>query len=485
MEKVLFVTSEAHPLVKTGGLGDISGSLPVALGHLHRDVRMIMPAYRGVKEQCGPLQTVAELSLATGEVSIHAARFPGTEVVLYLVDAPQWFDRDGGPYGPVPGQDWPDNPQRFALFCRAVVDIALNQAGLDWFPDVVHCNDWQSGLIPALLSLQTVRPATIFTIHNLAYQGMFPAETFKELKLPPPLWHPGGLEFHGHLSFMKGGLIYADMLSTVSPTYAGEIRSPEYGYGLEGLLDARADRLTGILNGVDYDQWDPAHDKFLAAPFGPTDLGGKAIDKQALEQEFGLIPDAEAPLIGMVGRLAHQKGVDLVIDALPRLLEGPIRMVVLGTGDTDLEQALEAAAKAHPERIAVNIGYDEGLAHRIEAGADMFLMPSRYEPCGLNQMYSLRYGTVPIVRRTGGLADAVTDATPGNLATGQANGVLFDAPDPNALAAAVEHAVHLYQQPEVWHRIMITGMNRDFGWAASAWEYTMLYRRARELNPST
>jgi len=322
-------------------------------------------------------------------------------------------------------------------------------------------------------------------VHNLAYQGLFDAATFTELDIPSALWHPDGVEFHGQLSFMKGGLACADMLSTVSPRYADEIRTTEFGYGLEGLLSARSQRLMGILNGVDYGHWNPATDPNLKARYDSSDRSGKAIDKRAIELEFGLKPAPGTPLIGMVGRLVRQKGVDLVIDALPRLLQGPARLIVLGTGETGLELALKAAANAHPQRIAVNIGYNEGLAHRIEAGADMFLMPSRYEPCGLNQMYSLRYGTLPIVRRTGGLADAVTDANADNIAAGRANGVLFDAADKQALADAVERAIALYRQPALWQALIVNAMQRDFGWAGSAWQYLTLYRRARELNPAS
>ena len=484
MEKILFATSEAHPLIKTGGLGDVSGSLPLALRQLQRDLRIVMPAYRALRQRFSDATAVATLSLPGTEARLLAAEFPGTDIPLLLVDAPALFDREGGPYSAADGTDWPDNAQRFATFCRAVVAIALNQADLGWQPDIVHCNDWQSGLVPALLSLQPQRPATVFTIHNLAYQGLFDADTFTELQLPEALWHPDGIEFHGRLSFIKAGLAGADMLSTVSPSYAREICSAELGYGLEGLLSARADRLMGILNGVDYSQWDPATDPVLEANYSPTDLSGKARSKNALEREFGLTPEPDAPLIGMVGRLVPQKGVDLVIDALPELLKGPTRLIMLGTGDIGLELALQAAANAHPKRIAVNIGYDEGQAHRIEAGIDMFLMPSRFEPCGLNQMYSLRYGSIPIVRRTGGLADAVTDANPANLAAGIANGVLFDQPDKHALTAAVGHAVSLYQQPQRWRAMMRAGMQRDFGWSRSAWQYITLYRRARDLNPA-
>ena len=479
-QKILFVASEAYPLIKTGGLGDVAGSLPTALKALKQDVCIIMPAYREI------LQKVTGLTL----ISIHAegvpetvrlleGRFPGTSVKLLLVDSPHHFDRQGGPYLDAEGEDWADNAERFATFAKTVSAVALNQTGLDWQPDVVHCNDWQCGLIPALLSLHPKRPATVFTIHNLAYHGYFHPDTFITLDLPKQLWGMHGLEFHGGLSFIKGGLAFADMINTVSPTYAKEIRSQALGYGLEGLLNYRTKRLTGILNGIDYKEWNPATDPHLAAPFNHRDLSGKANNKQALQQQLGLPQRADAPLFGLVGRLVEQKGIDLVLAIIPQLIAQNAQLVVLGSGDKRFQQSLLDIAAAHPYSIAVHIGYNEPLAHQIEAGADIFLMPSRFEPCGLNQIYSLRYGTVPVVRHTGGLADTVVDANEINIAAGSATGFQFETSTSDGLWTASQRAIQLYhKQPKVWQQLMVSGMKQDFSWKQSARHYLELYDRA-------
>lgn len=480
--RILFASSEVHPLIKTGGLADVSGSLPVALKNLRREIRIIMPGYRAALAAIGKTDEIARFTPAHGndEVRILEGRLPGTSVRVWLVDSPQHFDRDGGPYGKTDGSDWPDNAERFALFARAIEAIALGQAGISWLPDIVHCNDWQCGLAPALLSLAPTRPATVFTIHNLSYQGLFPIETFQQLDLPPSLWSMHGLEYFGQLSFMKGGLAFADMLSTVSPRYAEEIRTPAFGYGLEALIDHRADRLVGILNGVDYRQWNPARDPHIARLYNAWNLAGKAANKQALQSRFGLPVDKQAPLLGMIGRLVEQKGFDLVLDTLPDLVETGAQLVVLGSGDPVLEARLRAAAVRYPQQVAAWLGYDEQLAHQIEAGSDIFVMPSRFEPCGLNQIYSLRYGTVPVVRRTGGLADTVFDATPEAIGAGIATGFIFDQADPADLLAALQRAIDHYQQPRVWKRLIFQGMQQDFSWRQSAQRYLALYRQADE-----
>lgn len=475
-KKILFVTSEAHPLIKTGGLGDVSGALPMALKKLRQDIRVILPAYRDAVRHNGPY-TIASLVFhpESHPVRLLEGRLPGTDIPVWLVDIPSLFDRPGNPYLGPDGRDWHDNALRFAMFARAVTTIALDQAGLDWRPDVVHCNDWQTGLIPALLSLNEPRPATVFTIHNLAYQGLFPAEYFRQLGLPAALWGMNGLEFYGGLSFIKGGLLYADMLSTVSPTYAKEICTPAYGCGLDGLLRHRADRLAGILNGADYEEWDPARDLHLPHHYDADMLQGKAADKAALQRELGLSPDAGMALIGFVGRLVEQKGVDLLLTVLDNLFDQPVQVVVLGSGDKSFEQTLLALANRHPQRCHVKIGFSEPLAHRIEAAADIFLMPSRYEPCGLNQIYSLRYGTVPIVRRTGGLADTVIDFSAGPAATG----FVFEEASPAALAAALQRALSLYaNDPKGWRRLVRSGMGQNFSWQQSAGAYLELYQQA-------
>jgi len=477
--QILFASSEAHPLIKTGGLADVSGALPKALHDLKQDVRLILPAYQALLARAGHFTEVARLTLTGSVVPVRvlAGTLPDADVPVYLVDAPRCFDRPGNPYTGPDGHDWPDNAQRFALFCRAIVELAQDRAGLDWRPDIVHCNDWQTGLVPALLSLESPRPASIFTIHNLAYQGLFDASHYPTLALPETWWSLHQLEFHDRLSFIKGGLVFADALTTVSPTYAAEIRTPEFGCGLEGLLDHRAAHLTGILNGADYTLWNPASDPLLSAHFSHSALKGKDANKQSLQQLFGLPTDARVPLFAHVGRLVEQKGIDLVLEILPELLRRPLQLVMLGSGQAALEAALRAAQARYPDRLGIRIGYDEALAHRIEAGADLFLMPSRFEPCGLNQIYSLRYGTLPLVRRTGGLADTVVDTTAATLAAGTATGFVFEDATADDLLASIDRALHLYAQRTAWTRVVKNAMAQDFSWTRSAQRYLELYQK--------
>ena len=479
--KILFVASEAHPLVKTGGLGDVAGSLPAALRSLDADVRLLLPAYRDAIARAGKLKTAATLAIAglDSPGKILEGSLPGTSVITWLVDFPPAYDRPGNPYLDSRGQPWPDNAMRFALLAHVASALALGRAALKWRPDVVHWHDWQTGLGPVLLARENPRPAMVFTIHNLSYQGLFPHQTFKDLALPAELWTPSALEFHGQLSFMKGGLVFADRLTTVSPTYADEIQTPEFGAGLDGLLRQRRADLSGILNGIDDSEWDPARDRFLVKPYTVRQPRGKSANKAALQREFGLPPEARVPLIGMVGRLVHQKGIDLVLDTLPGLMHRPLQLIVLGSGEAGYEEALRRQAARYADRLAVRIGYDERLAHRIEAGADLFLMPSRFEPCGLNQLYSLRYGTVPIVRHVGGLADTVADASEQNIKSGKASGIVFQDARAGALLGAVDRALALWQDGKRWKRIMLAGMRRDFSWRRSAAEYLKLYMRLR------
>jgi len=479
--KILFATSEAHPLMKTGGLADVSGSLPPALQHLNNDVRLIMPAYPAAVEKAIPVKTIASLKLPglTEPVRLLSGT-QANQVPLYLVDAPGLFDRAGNPYTNAAGHDWVDNAERFTLFCRTIVAVAMNRADLGWQPDMVHCNDWQTGLVPPLLAAEGNRPATLFTIHNLAYQGVFDHHTFSKLQLPAALWSHDGLEFHNNFSFIKGGLAFADWLNTVSPTYAHEICSPAFGYGLEGLLRHREDRLSGVLNGIDYQAWDPTSDPHIHQHFDTNTFELKGINKTLLQQEMGLPQDEEALLFGYIGRLVEQKGVDLILDILPKLADqGNVQVIFLGSGAYELEQALQQAQEQYPHMVASYIGYDEPLAHRIEAGVDSFLMPSRFEPCGLNQLYSLRYGTVPIVRRTGGLADTVVDASPRALLDGTATGFVFDDSHSSELWKAVERAIQFYNRPKTWwHKLAVNGMQQDFSWDGSASHYLDIYRQA-------
>jgi len=468
--KILFVASEAFPLMKTGGLGDVCGSLPPALQKLDCDVRILLPGYRDALAQIDTLKTVGTFE-APGlpPISLREGLLPGTQVPVWFVDFAPAYDRAGNPYHDAKGDPWPDNAARFALLCRAAVAVARGQAGTPWRPDIVHCHDWQTALAPALLTADAARAVTVFTIHNLAYQGLFPRETLDLLGLPDQLWSPEALEFHGQLCFIKGGLAYADRVTTVSPTYAREIQTPEHGHGLDGLLRHRAHRLTGILNGVDERIWDPAHDEHLVATYSPRQLTGKQANKTALQNAFGLKADSKTMLLGTVGRMVHQKGVDLVAAAIPALMQHGIQLAILGTGEAKLEQALRDAAARYPGQCGVIVGYDETLAHRIVAGADAFLMPSRFEPCGLSQLYSLRYGTVPIVRRVGGLADTVTDGE---------TGIVFDASDPKGLISAITRARALYRNERAWRKLMSAGMRQDFSWRHSADAYVGLYREA-------
>ncbi len=487
MFKVLFVTSEAHPLIKTGGLGDVSGSLPATLQSLGCDVRLLLPAYRTVLDRLTSVSPVAQLNLPqlVAPARLLEGRFPGTGVTTWLVDYPPAYDRSGGPYLDPLGQPWGDNAGRFALLARAAAAIALGQAGVSWQPDIVHANDWQTGLTPVFMKDTYPRPATVFTIHNLAYQGLFDQAELGHLGLPWSLWTPDSLEFYGRLSFIKGGLVYSDMLSTVSPTYAREIQTPDLGFGLDGLLRHRADRLVGILNGIDDKEWDPQHDSWIVRNYDAAHISAKRDNKRALQHEHGLDPDSQAPLVGMVSRLVRQKGVDLAISAVSYLLHARAQIVFLGNGERSYEDALRRLAARHPGRVAARIGYDEAAAHRIESAADMFLMPSRFEPCGLNQLYSLRYGTVPIVRRVGGLADTVIDASEPNLRAGVATGIVFDGDDANALIAALGRAMSLYRNPSRWRSLVHCGMRQDFSWRASAQHYIDLYRSARILHDHT
>lgn len=481
--KILFACSEAAPLIKTGGLADVAGSLPVAMSHIGQDCRLILPGYPDVMSKADDLTPVATVSLAgeTAPVRLLQGTSGPHSAPLYVVDAPKWFDRPGNPYLGPDGHDWADNADRFTCFCRAVAAIALDQAGLDWQPDIVHANDWQTGLVSPLMQHVEERPATLFTIHNLAYQGLFDHTTFKRLGLPQRFWSYQALEFYHQLSFIKGGISLSDRVNTVSPTYAEEIKTAEYGYGLEGLLQYRGSHFNGILNGIDYHQWDPQHDPHLTAPYSVDDLSGKRENKLALQREFGLPENAQIQLFGYIGRLVDQKGVDLILQVLPGLIDSGVQVVMLGSGNKDLEHALEKINTKYHSRVGVRIGYDEGLSHRIEAGCDCFMMPSRFEPCGLNQMYSLRYGTVPIVRRTGGLADTVIDVNPTTLANGTATGFVFEDADGRSFWGALEHAIQFYRHSQTdWEILARSGMQQDLSWEASAQHYLELYRTAIE-----
>lgn len=469
--KVLFVTPEIAPWVKTGGLGDVAAALPPALRAAGIDVRVLVPYYPALR-QAFPRPEAAVAASFDG----FGAHFGGSTLrtataadgtPLMLLDCDAYFDRPGSPYLGPEGRDWLDNHLRFGLLSRISAWLGSKDNFLSWQPDVIHCNDWQTGLAPAYLRLLPGgQAATLITIHNLAFQGMFGHYALHELGLPASAWSMHGVEYYGHLSFLKAGLHYADAITTVSPTYAAEIQTDAEGMGLAGLLRSRAHSLSGILNGIDTVAWDPARDPHLPFAYDAARLAEKPRNKAALQAEVGLAVRDDIPLFGIVSRLTHQKGLDLVAAIQQQIADLPAQLVVLGSGERGLEEAFSRLATIHPGHFAVRIGFDEGLAHRVEAGADAFLMPSRFEPCGLNQMYSLRYGTPPVVRATGGLADTVIDGV---------NGFCFRPDTAEALLASIERAARTWRNHKAWRRLQADGMARDVGWSNPATQYAALY----------
>jgi starch synthase len=485
--RVLFAASECAPLVKTGGLGDVAGSLPPALRARGVDVKVLVPGYRAVMAAIETLVPLARLD-AWGELP--AASILGgtlaTGVPLLVVHCPALFDRAGGPYQNGTGHDWPDNALRFGLFSRAAALLAHEVGIPNWRADVLHVHDWQTGLAPLFLRYHSgSRAGVVLTIHNMAFQGIFPADWHARLALPPESWSMHGAEFYGQLSFLKAGLYYADAITTVSPTYAREIQTHPLGMGLEGLLAGRRDVLHGILNGIDTALWDPQNDPLIAARYDARSLARKIGNKRALQKRFGLAAADEVPLLGVVSRLTHQKGVDLIAALAADVVAAPAQLAVVGTGEIEYEERYRMLARQHRDRIGVVIGYDEALAHLVEAGADAFLMPSRFEPCGMNQMFSQRYATPPIAGATGGLLDSVVDCTPTTLAEGTATGFLVPEPSIEGLRGAIRRTLTAYRIPETWQRLQRNGMARDFSWDASARRYIELYTSLaqRRLGP--
>jgi len=472
--KILFVTSEIHPLIKTGGLADVSGALPAALQALGQDVRLLIPGYIQVLDKLENKRTVASFAVFPGqqEIKLLSARMPDTEVPVYVLDAPQYFCRVAGPYQYELGGDWPDNAMRFGMLSRVAALLGSPASPIPWRADIVHCNDWQTGLAPAYLQLTPSSHAkTVMTIHNISFQGNFDRDWLKPLDLPQSCFDMHGVEFHGYLSFLKAGLHYADRIVTVSPTYAREVQTTEMGNGMQGLLTVRNGDVSGILNGIDDKEWDPATDKYLTACYDSSDLVPKIAGKLELQRRLGLVVDAKAPLLGVVSRLTYQKGLDMLLECLPKLLDGGAQLAVLGSGEVDLERRYQLLAQRYPGRVSVTVRFDEGLSHQVMAGADIFLMPSRFEPCGLNQMYGMRYGTPPVVRRTGGLADSVTDSKePGGT------GFVFDDSDSTVLYRTIVRAIECYRDEKKFKQIQVNGMCRDVGWGSSAQRYLDLYQ---------
>lgn len=472
--RILFVAAEAYPLIKTGGLADVAGALPQALAEAGDDVRLMLPAYPEALAGVEGAELVASFGdvLGTGPVRIVGGRVPGQRLPIWLVDSGAMFDRPGNPYVRADGSDWPDNFLRFAVLSYAAARVGLEGVA-DWRPDIVHGNDWQTGLIPAYLKLWgAARPATVFTVHNLAYQGRFAPHILPRIGLPVEAFSVNGVEFHGDVSYLKAGLYYTDRITTVSPTYAHEIQREGEGLGLQGLLMARDKDLTGILNGEDTRIWDPATDPAIEHHFTSEQLAGKAEDKSALRQELGLAPEARAPLLGIISRLTEQKGIDLVLTAVSDIIGRGGQIVILGTGDARLESACRQMGVDYPGRVVTRIGFEEGLAHRIQAGCDILLMPSRFEPCGLSQMYALRYGTIPVVRHTGGLADTVVDAA----AAGGGTGFVFAEATADDFLVAVHRALATYDDPMAWRQMQRRAMGQDFSWQRSAENYRRVYR---------
>jgi starch synthase len=480
--RILIMAAEAAPFAKTGGLADVAGALPRALAALGHDVRVLIPKYRGVEAHAEPLRlATGNLRVPLGDRVVEGALFEARSrggVTVYFLAHDPYYDRDGL-YGTADG-DYGDNCERFVFFCRGGLEAVAALGAAGWRPQVIHANDWQTGLVPVYLQTEyrdhplLGRLATLFTVHNLAYQGVFWHHDMPMTGLGWDLFTPAGIEFYGRLNFLKGGLVFSDLLTTVSRTYAREIRTAAFGNGLEGVLEERSHDLHGVINGIDYEMWNPETDPALPKRYGAGELEGKAICRMALREEMGLAP-GPGPIVGMVTRLAGQKGLDLTLDALPAVIATGAQLVILGSGEAHLEEAFTAAAAAHPRQVAVRIGYDDELARRIYGGADVFLMPSRYEPCGLGQLIALRYGAVPIVRRTGGLADTVREVDPARR-TG--TGFLFDAFTAEALVETVERAAAARRDPVLWAAVVRNAMAEDFSWDASAREYVTLYRKA-------
>jgi starch synthase len=482
--KILFASSEVVPYSKTGGLADVAGALPEAIASRGHDVTIVTPRYKSIDIASFDLRRRrSRLNIQVKGKSIQGSLLEGrtkSGVEVLFVDQPGYFDRDGL-YGTA-GKDFPDNDERFAFFSRAVLE-ACRVTGMT--PDIVHCNDWQTGPIPAMLQFEYRDRAelnstgSVMTIHNLGYLGLFPPEAMMTLGLGWNLFTPSNLEFYGKVSYLKAGLVFADKLTTVSKKYAKEIQEAAFGFGLEGLLSERSADLKGILNGVDYARWDPQHDTAISTTYSFDNLSGKVACKTDLQQLMGLPLDPDLPLIGCVSRLTTQKGLNLFLQAAQELLELDCQWVFLGTGDPEMEQALSELAQRHPTKLAKRTSHEEGLAHQIQAGADIFLMPSKYEPCGLNQMYALRYGTIPIVRAVGGLDDTIED-----VSEGDGNGFKFAGTKAEDLVATVRRALEGYQDKVSWRRVMEYAMSQDFSWSLAARQYDAIYQQVLALRAS-
>lgn len=472
---VLSVASEIFPIIKTGGLADVAGALPSALAEHGVTVVTLVPGYPAVLRALERSDVVHEYAgFFGGGARLLSGRSGSLD--LFVIDAPHLFERPGSPYLAPSGRDWPDNARRFAALARAAADIGRGLAP-GFAPDIIHAHDWQAGLVPLYLSLTGgPRPSTVFTIHNIAFQGVFPADLLYELGLPTDVFTVDGVEYYGQIGFLKAGLQLADRITTVSPTYAREIQTPEGGMGLDGLLRSRSSVVSGILNGIDDEVWDPAGDAYLVHTYHRDTLDLRAINKRALQERLGLTPDPDALLFGVVSRLSEQKGLDLVLAGLSRLLADGAQLALLGTGDKGLEDGVQAARIVHPGQVGCFIGYDEALAHQIQGGSDALLVPSRFEPCGLTQLCAMRYGSVPVVSRVGGLADTIIDANEMAIAAGAATGVQFGPVNLSAALDAFDRVKQLWRDKDAWRRLQVNGMSTDVSWRHPAAKYAALYR---------
>jgi starch synthase len=484
---VLFLSSEVFPFAKTGGLADVASALPQALKEIGNDVRLAIPRYGFISERKFRIHEIIRLKdidIPIGKkvvkMNVKSSFLVGerTKVQIYFIDSAEYYGRQGIYQDPKSKKDYPDNDERFIFYSRGIFEILKR---LGWVPDIIHCNDWQSGLVPVYLKkiyskdpfFKNVR--TIFTIHNISYQGNFPKETFLKTGLPDDVFSPDGAEFYGNFSFLKAGIVYADYITTVSETYSKEVaESAEFGCGMEGILKKRRKVFSGIVNGIDYSVWNPDTDKYLPFKYSVKTLDAKVENKKYLLKRFNMKFDPQVPLIGMITRLVEQKGIDLLIQAFPDLMKMNIQFVLLGTGEKEYHTKLESFAKKYPDKFALELRYDEELSHLIEGAADIFLMPSKFEPCGLNQLYSLKYGTIPVVHKTGGLADTVREV---NVQKGTGTGFFFEAYKPNEMLKAISKAVSVFCDEKTWRKIMHNAMLEDFSWTLSATRYAELYRK--------
>jgi len=479
--RVLFATSEVFPLIKTGGLADVSGSLPTALQNLGVDIRILMPGYPAVLNKLTNLQAIATFDNLP--VIHNAALMMGTiaetQVKVMVIKSAHLYEREGGPYADANGLEWLDNPVRFGILSKvAAILSGPNSPITDWQPDIVHCNDWQTGLTPAYMKLvEHSQAKSIISLHNMAFQGCYAPGWLSTLALPSTNFTIEGFEYHGQLSFLKAGIFYANAVTTVSPSYAKEIQTAAFGFGLEGLLSKRGNEIKGILNGIETDEWNPEADPHLVKNYSATTLAGKKLVKAALQEKLGLHIDASAPLLGVVSRLTHQKGLDMLVPILQELVDAGCQLALLGSGESALENAFRTLAVSNPTKVNVTIGYNEPLSHQIMAGCDMFIMPSRFEPCGLNQLYGLAYGTPPIVNATGGLADSVVDTNIITFKNKTANGFVMSEASPTSLLSCIKQALNIFNNDaNAWKQIQKNGMTQNLSWDKSALEYLAVYQ---------